>query len=75
MAYIGNSQEEERYSRNVEYCLLWRNGTAVATACRVVFILLDLGVTDILRGFSLLSSAYAIFVTGTFEILAVRSVW
>lgn len=72
MAYIGNSQGEECCSRNVEYCLFWIEGRAVATACRFVFILLDQEVVDTLRGFSLLSSFQPM---GIFEILAVRLGW
>lgn len=56
----------------MEYCLFWIAGRAVATACRIVFILLDQAVVDILRGFSLLSSFQPM---GIVEILAVRLGW
>lgn len=56
MASIGDSQEEERWSANVEYYLLWIKGAAVAAARRVAFVLLDLEVIDGLRGCSLPSS-------------------
>lgn len=72
MAYIGNSQGEECYSRNVQYCLFWMERRAVATARRIVFILLDQEVVDILGGFSLMSSFRPV---GIFEILAVGLGW
>lgn len=69
MVYIGNSHREECYSRNVEYCLFWMERRAVATARRIVFILLDQEVVDILGGLSLMSSFQPV---GIFEILAVE---